>query len=204
MSAKDYTLNRNEKAAIIGFLLIAASMITGIYGLPCAPTPVDLEVRVFVVVAAVIGSVLFWPQFILECIKERRANRESKALPESTGKAQIKLVDEIPINRYLHGCDTALIQVIEDATWPAYQAVPVTLEASKFGLAIRIPGHGNTNTVSDPIIMFELCEGEFRLLVWADINSETPTHDISLEGARLRNRKDADQPQEPACERAQP
>lgn len=38
-------------------------------------------------------------------------------------------------------------------------------------------------------VVIEFYKGELRLLVWGDINSEDPTHTISLEGARESARK---------------
>ena len=37
-------------------------------------------------------------------------------------------------------------------------------------------------------VAIEIWHGELRLLVWADINQEDPTHTISLEGARETKR----------------
>jgi hypothetical protein len=44
-------------------------------------------------------------------------------------------------------------------------------------------GDGNRS-----IVAFEIWEGRLRLLVWADINQEDPTHTIDLEEARTSNR----------------
>lgn len=52
-----------------------------------------------------------------------------------------------------------------------------------FGNATMTDGHGV------PVIL-ELWEGRLRLLVWADINQEDPTHIIDLEGAREDKRKE--------------
>jgi len=41
-------------------------------------------------------------------------------------------------------------------------------------------------------VVIEFYKGELRLLVWSDINSEDPTHTISLEGAREDAREDCD------------
>jgi hypothetical protein len=59
------------------------------------------------------------------------------------------------------------------------------------GLDIRVEGYGS-NISGDgngcPIFL-EKWEGKLRLIVWADINSEEPTHIIDLEGARESARK---------------
>lgn len=51
-------------------------------------------------------------------------------------------------------------------------------------------GYGDHNSPDGQGIpvLFEVYEGELRLLVWADINREDPTHIISLDGARERDR----------------
>ena len=46
-----------------------------------------------------------------------------------------------------------------------------------YGVASAPAGHG-------PMVLIEHWGGELRVIVWADINSEDPTHIISLEGAK--------------------
>lgn len=53
-------------------------------------------------------------------------------------------------------------------------------------LMVGADGYGEKTALDGdgfPIVI-EFHEGKFRLLVWADINQEDPTHIISLEGAR--------------------
>ncbi len=62
--------------------------------------------------------------------------------------------------------------------WLGYDALQsLALSFNGYGDATSQPGYGI------PIVV-EVYEGELRLLVWADINQENPTHIISLEGAR--------------------
>ena len=68
----------------------------------------------------------------------------------------------------------------------------VTIEqANKFDFCIRPHGYGDKTSADGhgyPVIM-EYYNGKLRLLVWADINKEDPTHVIDLEGARESNRE---------------
>ena len=58
----------------------------------------------------------------------------------------------------------------------------IDLLAEGFGTLTMQPGYGG-------IAYLEYAEGRLRLLVWADINQEDPTHIIDLEGARESARK---------------
>lgn len=70
-------------------------------------------------------------------------------------------------------------------------SVAIRIDCRETGINICPTGYGDSN--SEPghgaPIYLELYEGELRLLVWSDINSEEPTHVISLEGAK-ENRRD--------------
>lgn len=59
----------------------------------------------------------------------------------------------------------------------------LAIGAVEYGVKTMEPGHG-------AIAIIEYYEGELRLLVWADITNEDPTHVISLEGAREALRED--------------
>jgi hypothetical protein len=53
-------------------------------------------------------------------------------------------------------------------------------------LLIGFKGYGDLPSTKDdgyPVLL-EVCNGRLRLVVWADINQEDPTHEIDLEGAR--------------------
>lgn len=57
-------------------------------------------------------------------------------------------------------------------------------------LEIRPLGYGDCTSKDNcgcPIVL-EIWEGQLRLVVWADINSEDPTHIIDLENARESKR----------------
>lgn len=58
----------------------------------------------------------------------------------------------------------------------------VSIEARGFGDCGSADGHGSP-------IFLELYQGSLRLLVWADINDEEPTHVINLDGAKEECRR---------------
>lgn len=78
--------------------------------------------------------------------------------------------------------DVTLRDVGEDRD----NSVAIRIDCRETGINICPIGYGDSN--SEPgngaPIYLELYEGELRLLVWSDINSEEPTHVISLEGAK--------------------
>ena len=53
-------------------------------------------------------------------------------------------------------------------------------------LLIRLDGYGDFCSADGQgtVVALEVAEGYPRVLVWADINQEDPTHTISLENAR--------------------
>lgn len=68
--------------------------------------------------------------------------------------------------------------------------VRVSIRNSGFGLEIRISGYSDCcsqDSEGVPIYL-EKCNGEMYLRVFSDINSEEPTHSISLKNARDSNR----------------
>ena len=67
------------------------------------------------------------------------------------------------------------------------------VEVQKHGqnLILRFEGFGDHNSEDGygaPVLV-ENWEGKLRVVVWADINQEDPTHVIDLTGARERNRR---------------
>jgi len=62
-------------------------------------------------------------------------------------------------------------------------SVEVTVRNPLGQLLISADGYGDHNEPGGPIVAMEIWEGELRLLVWADINREDPTHVISLKDA---------------------
>lgn len=61
------------------------------------------------------------------------------------------------------------------------------------GLSISCAGYGLQNMQAGygDILYLEVNEGTLRLLVWADINQEEPTHIIDLSAALETNRKES-------------
>jgi hypothetical protein len=62
----------------------------------------------------------------------------------------------------------------------------VSLYAEGYGDKGTMPGHGTP-------VFIELYKGDLRVLVWSDINQETPTHNIPLGGAREDRRRPDDE-----------
>jgi hypothetical protein len=59
------------------------------------------------------------------------------------------------------------------------------------GLSISLDGYSTKTSEDgsdDAIIFLELNDGRPILYVWADINSEEPTHTINLSGANINKR----------------
>jgi|694.fasta_scaffold139348_2 hypothetical protein len=63
--------------------------------------------------------------------------------------------------------------------------VTVTSEFGE-GIELKPQGYGDYCSVigNGCPVLLEVCQGRLRLVVWADINQEEPTHYIDLEGAR--------------------
>ena len=73
--------------------------------------------------------------------------------------------------------------------------LPIRLAVSSNGVSLYAEGYGNCTSAADhgtPVFL-ELYRGELRLVVWADINKEDPTHMISLGGAREDRRRPDDE-----------
>lgn len=89
----------------------------------------------------------------------------------------------------------ATMQILEttliDADTDHDAKLPVRIVASPHGVSIYAEGHsdfGSAEGHGTPVFL-ELHQGRLRLLVWADINREDPTHDIDLSGAREDRRR---------------
>lgn len=68
--------------------------------------------------------------------------------------------------------------------------VRVSIRNSGFGMEIRMPGYSDCcsqDSEGVPIYLEEY-SGEMYLRIFSDINSEEPTHNISLNNARDSNR----------------
>ncbi len=86
------------------------------------------------------------------------------------------------------------VQLIDQSD---YQAEPLNIEVSQFNGTVLIKAEGYGEKCSDaeeshPVVI-ELYEGKLRVIAWADINQEDPTHIIDLSGAKEENRLDNDQ-----------
>jgi len=60
------------------------------------------------------------------------------------------------------------------------------------GVLLHVKGYGDKcsdNGKGYPV-MIEVYEGKLRVIIWADINEEEPTHTIELDGAMESKRKD--------------
>jgi hypothetical protein len=71
---------------------------------------------------------------------------------------------------------------------------PIRLAGSPHGVSLFALGygdHGSAEGHGSPVFL-ELYGGQLWLVVWADINSEKPTHIIPLGGAREANRRPED------------
>ena len=69
--------------------------------------------------------------------------------------------------------------------------LPVKIIHDNFNIEVLPKGYGTAGMEDGygcPVFL-ERWEGELRVVVFADINSEDPTHIISLEGARESKRK---------------
>jgi len=75
---------------------------------------------------------------------------------------------------------------LDESPTPKQVNVSVGIERDGLALLIKPERYGDYCSVEGegtPILL-ELFDNELRLVIWADINQEEPTHIISLEGAR--------------------
>lgn len=86
-----------------------------------------------------------------------------------------------------------------DVNDPTPVKISVHAEVNGFGLALRVEGCGmkTMETGFNQVVIIEKYGGDIRVLVWADINQEDPTHIISMEGARESKRKQDDTEDDP-------
>ncbi len=73
---------------------------------------------------------------------------------------------------------------------PGTQKVKVSVERDNLALIVHPEGYAVWDTDNSAPIILERYEGRLRLIVWADINEEEPTHIIDLEGARVDGRQE--------------
>ena len=79
----------------------------------------------------------------------------------------------------------ALAEVLDTTT--ATSNVTISVENSNLALIIHPEGMGTWDGSYAPILL-ERHEGKVRLVIWADINEQEPTHIIDLSGALESNR----------------
>lgn len=95
-----------------------------------------------------------------------------------------EMVDLQVENRKLKN-GTKLVAQLSDVEDSSTMPVTVTAESSHHHLEVKIDGYGERGVDNGAPVVLELVSGEMRVLVFADITMEEPTHIISLEGARL-------------------
>ena len=73
---------------------------------------------------------------------------------------------------------------------PGTQKVKVSVERDNLALIVHPEGYAVWDTDNSAPIILERHKGRLRLIVWADINEEEPTHIIDLENARVAVRQE--------------
>lgn len=90
--------------------------------------------------------------------------------------------------RTLGQCE--LREVLCPVSPPGTNKVSVSVENDGLALILHPEGYGVWDDDDSAPILLERHQGKLRLIVWADINEEDPTHIIDLEGARVDVRKE--------------
>jgi hypothetical protein len=80
--------------------------------------------------------------------------------------------------------DSSVIWRIDNKPNLEGPGITAHISPSPRGIEIAFEGFGASGIENSPIIYIEQWEGKLRLHIWADINSEDPTHSICLDGAR--------------------
>lgn len=75
-----------------------------------------------------------------------------------------------------------------------FKKIPTTVTKLFTGIGVAPAGYATVH--DDYPVLVELHEGQVRVLVWGDINNEDPTHIISLEGAKVSNKKKVNVPKQ--------
>jgi hypothetical protein len=83
-----------------------------------------------------------------------------------------------------------LKEVLSYVDPPGTNKISVSVESDDLALVVHPEGYGVYDTDDAAPILLERCEGKLRLIVWADINDQEPTHIIDLENARVDARKE--------------
>ena len=90
--------------------------------------------------------------------------------------------------RTLGQCE--LREVLCPVSPPGTNKVSVSVENDGLALVVHPEGYGVYDTDEAAPILLERHQGKLRLIVWADINEEDPTHIIDLEGAKNTQRNE--------------
>ena len=72
---------------------------------------------------------------------------------------------------------------LNDTNGKGATTVEVVVEKDNLGVILKPQGTSVCGAVDCGPVLLELHEGKLRLLVWADIRQEEPTHIIDLDGA---------------------
>ena len=81
-------------------------------------------------------------------------------------------------------------EVVQEDTASGGIKVEDLQEDQIFSLQVEGLGDCYSNDGKGTPIVLTVVDGELKLYVWSDINQQDPTHIISLEGARIENRKE--------------
>jgi hypothetical protein len=82
--------------------------------------------------------------------------------------------------------------ILNDTTdKPGHTRIVVSIERDNLALTLHPEGTGTWDGPYAPILL-ERHEGSVRLVVWADINQQDPTHIIDLSDALESNRQDTE------------
>lgn len=90
--------------------------------------------------------------------------------------------------------DSTMTTTLLDANPDHADKLVIRLNASPHGISLFAEGYGDRTSEDGhgtPVYL-ELYEGALRLVVWADINVEEPTHIIGLGAAKERCRRPGD------------
>lgn len=70
---------------------------------------------------------------------------------------------------------------------------PVKIAVSPLGATVYADNHSTKDIPDRPgvVVWIGFRNGELRVLIWGDISQQDPTHDISLESARVDRRSTA-------------
>lgn len=109
-------------------------------------------------------------------------NKGRPPLESNPGPHQVDQA-EVDLAVMARGENTTRYQLVEQSH--GRQTVTAAIESNEV-IKISFDGYGQSGVISGhsaPVVI-EVYDGHLRVIVWADINKEDPTHTIDLEGAR--------------------